>query len=389
MSDSPSAPPTQTVDTVLAHAGTGDTTTGAVAPPLHLSTTFARGDDYSLPDDFIYARYGSPTLRRAERVLQQLDGGADALLFGAGLGATAALLETLKAGDRLVAPTVMYHGAQEWMRRLQTVRGIRLALFDPAEPHALEAVLEPEGATMVWIECPVNPTWDVLDIADTAATTHAAGAILVVDSTVAPPVTTRPLELGADIVLHSATKYLNGHSDVLGGALIGRERDARWEEVERVRKLTGGAMAGFDAWLLLRGIKTLGVRFDRVSDSALRIARHFEGHPHVETVLYPGLESHPGHVVAREQMQRGFGGMLSLLVRGSEVQTLSVAKALRVFVRATSLGGVESLVEHRATVEGPYSVVPKNLLRFSVGLEDPGDLIADLEQALASLGPAS
>lgn len=382
MSGRASNPSTPGLDTILAHAGSGDAETGAVSPPLHLSTTFARGDDYALPDEFIYARYGNPTLRRAEQVLMELDGGADALLFGAGLAATAALLDTLKAGDRLLAPTIMYHGAQDWMRRLERERGVLFDLFDATDPRGLDQALAAGPVTMVWIESPINPTWDVLDISEVAAKVHAEGAILVVDSTVAPPITTRPLALGADIVLHSATKYLNGHSDVLGGALITRRIDERWAEVEEIRKYTGGSMSAFDAWLLLRGVKTLGVRYDRCSETALTIARHFESHPLVQGVLYPGLESHPGHDIARRQMTRGFGGMLSLLVRGDEAQALAVARALRVFVRATSLGGVESLAEHRASVEGPHSVVPKNLLRLSVGLEAPGDLVEDLEQAL-------
>lgn len=371
------------IDTLLLHAIAADRATGAAVPALHLSTTFARDDDYELPGDFLYRRYGSPTLAQAEATLRDLDHGAGALLFSAGLSAAAALLETLRAGDRLVAPKVMYHGAQDWMRHLETHRGVALTVFDSARADTLDMALAARPATMVWIESPTNPSLDVIDIARAAESTHQAGGILVVDSTAAPPVTTRPLDLGADVVMHSATKYLNGHSDVLGGVLVTRVVDRRWEEVARVRRLTGGIMAPFDAWLLLRGLKTLGVRFDRSSASALQLARHFQDHPKLEAVLYPGLERHPGHAIAARQMTRGFGGLMSLLIRGGRAEALGVATRLRTFVRATSLGGVESLVEHRATVEGPHSAVPANLLRLSIGLEDPRDLIADLEAALA------
>jgi cystathionine gamma-synthase len=262
---------------------------------------------------------------------------------------------------------------------------VALTLFDARDPGALERAVAAHPPTLVWLESPVNPTWDVIDIAAAAEVTHAAGGILAVDSTVAPPVTTRPLELGADIVVHSATKYLNGHSDVLGGVLVTARVTDRWEEVRRVRKLTGGIMAPFEAWLLVRGLRTLAIRFDRCSANALRIARHLEGHAGVERVLYPGLESHPGHEVARRQMTRGFGGMLSLLVRGDGADARGLATRLKLFTPATSLGGVESLVEHRRTVEGPDSLVPENLLRFSIGIEDPEDLIADLDAALGAV----
>ena len=374
------------LDTRIVHSGVRPGPDGEVVPPLHFSTTFARTEQYELPGDFVYGRYGSPTLNLAEEALSALDGGAEALLFGAGLGATFSVLETLKEGARLVAPTIMYHGAHDWMRRLMHERRIDVSLFDAAEPGSLESVLADGDTDMVWIESPVNPTWDVIDIAEAAKAAHAVGATLVVDSTVAPPVTTRPLELGADIVLHSATKYLNGHSDVLGGLLVTRNVDDRWEEIRTIRKLTGGSMAPMSAWLLLRGLRTLHIRYQRSSETALLIAQRFESHPAVEAVLYPGLATHRGHAVARRQMTGGFGGMLSLLVRGSEAETKDVAKALRVFYRATSLGGVESLAEHRASVEGPHSVVPKNLIRLSVGLEDPTDLVSDLEQAFESAG---
>lgn len=372
------------IDTRLARAGHFvDAETGAVVPPLHTSTTFARGEDYELTNDFIYGRYSAPTVDLVESVIRDLESAEAALLFASGMSAVVAVLDTLRTGERLVAPTVMYHGAQNWMRRVAERRGVTLTLFDAADPEGLRRAVEEAPVTLVWIESPVNPTWDVIDIEFAARVAHGVGALLVVDSTVAPPVTTQALSLGADIVMHSATKYLNGHSDVIGGVLATNSPDARWEEIEEIRKQMGGILAPFEAWLLLRGLRTLGVRYDRCSSTALRIAEHFESHSEVDACLYPGLESHPGHVVARRQMRRGFGGMLSLLVKGDGVRAKQVATRLRLFTPATSLGGVESLVEHRASVEGPLSQVPENLLRFSIGLEDPADLIADLEAALA------
>ncbi len=372
-------------DTLLARANDYvDDRSGGVVPPLVTTTTFARDRDYELVGDHVYARYGGPTAEQAESVLCALEGASDAFVFSSGMSAVVVLLETLRSGDHLVAPTVMYHGAQDWFRRLAERRGIGLRFFDASEAGALEREVAAGPTTMLWIESPVNPTWDVIDIEAAASAAHAVGAALVVDSTVAPPVTTRALDLGADIVLHSATKYLNGHSDLTGGALATRSSDARWEEVGEVRKYTGTVLAPFEAWLLLRGLRTLGLRYRRASDNALAIARRMSGHPAVESCLYPGLDGHPGHDVAKRQMTAGFGGMLSLLLADDPQgeRCRRVATSLRHFTPATSLGGVESLVEHRATVEGPHSQVPRNLLRFSIGIEDADDLIEDLEAAL-------
>lgn len=371
------------IDTLLAHGGyRPDPGSGAVIPPLVSSATYARGPGHELPDEFQYSRSGSPTVRDVERVLARLDGGAEAMLFGSGMAAVTTAFETLRAGDRVVAPRVMYHGAQDWLFRLSERRGIELALFDAADPGALASSVAGADTALVWIESPVNPTWDVIDIEAAAGTAHAAGAVLAVDSTVAPPVTTRPLELGADLVFHSATKYLNGHSDLTAGALITREADDCWAEIRHVRTLAGTIIGAFEAWLLLRGLRTLALRYDRASSNALALARHLEDRDGVDAVLYPGLPSHPGHELAGRQMTGGFGGMMSLMIDGDADRAKAVAGATRVFTEATSLGGVESLIEHRATVEGPHSVVPENLLRLSVGIEDPGDLVADLEAAL-------
>ena len=362
-----------------------DPANGAVAPPIQPATTFARGADHELLGAYTYARTRSPSDDLAERIFAQLDGGAEARLFGSGMAAVTSLFEIVDSGRHIVAPRVMYHTAQDWLRRISARRGIGLDFFDASDPAALARAVRPGETDIVWTEVATNPNWEVIDLAAAAEAAHAAGALLGVDATVAPPVTTRALALGADFVFHSATKYLNGHSDVTAGVLVAAVADARWEEVKLVRNLTGGMLGPFEAWLLLRGLRTLALRFDQASRSALEIARHFEGHPKLEAVLYPGLESHPGHAVAARQMTGGFGGMLSITVKGGAAEARAVATGTRLFIPATSLGGVESLIEHRATVEGPQSVVAANLLRLSVGIEETADLIADLEQALAKI----
>ena len=379
MTDAPRPSP----ETLLAQAAHFiDPADGAIVPPIRPSTTFARDADYALMGRSDYIRPDNAPYEAVEPLLAALDGGAEALLFSSGLAAASALLETVRTGEHVVAQRIMYYGALAWLRRVSERRGIGLTLFDAGEPESLADAIRPGETALVWIETPANPTWDVVDIAAAAELAHGAGAALAVDSTAAPPVTTRALDLGADIVFHSATKYLNGHTDVLAGVLVTKETDARWQEIGQVRGLTGGVLGSFEAWLLLRGLRTLALRFERASASALKIAQHFEGHPNVARVLYPGLESHPGHAVARRQMRNGFSGMLSLLIDGDAEAAKSVATRLKLIVPATSLGGVESLVEHRKTVEGPTSAVPDNLLRFSIGIEQADELIADLEQAL-------
>ena len=379
MTDAPRPSP----ETLLAQAAHFiDPADGAIVPPIRPSTTFARDADYALMGRSDYIRPDNATYEAVEPLLAALDGGAEALLFSSGLAAVSAVLETVRTGEHVVAQRIMYYGALAWLRHVSERRGIGLTLFDAGEPESLADAIRPGETALVWIETPANPTWDVVDIAAAAELAHGAGAALAVDSTAAPPVTTRALDLGADIVFHSATKYLNGHTDVLAGVLVTKETDARWQEIGQVRGLTGGVLGSFEAWLLLRGLRTLALRFERASASALKIAQHFEGHPNVARVLYPGLESHPGHAVARRQMRNGFSGMLSLLIDGDAEAAKSVATRLKLIVPATSLGGVESLVEHRKTVEGPTSAVPDNLLRFSIGIEQADELIADLEQAL-------
>jgi cystathionine gamma-synthase len=359
-----------------------DEATGGISPPLQLSTTYARDADYAYIGDYSYSRSANPTWEVLEKVCAELDGGADAKCFASGMAAVCAFFETVNSGEHVVAPQVMYHGSQDWLRRISEKRSIGLSLFDAGDIDDLRRAVIPGKTTVVWIESPVNPTWDVIDIALAAEIAHAAGAVLAVDATVASPVTTRALEYGADIVFHSATKYMNGHSDVVAGILVTARDDERWQEVKLVRTLTGGVLGPHEAWMLLRGMRTLFLRFDRASQTALQLAQHFETHPRLQQVLYPGLESHPGHAIARRQMTRGFGGMLSLLVKGGAEEAKRIAGNTRLFVRATSLGGVESLIEHRASVEGLHSQVPQNLLRLSIGIENCRDLIDDLEQSL-------
>lgn len=358
--------------------------TGGVVPALHAATTYARDADFELPADLRYSRYGNPTVMVAEGLLSQLENAVETRLFGSGLAAAAAVIGTVRNGEHILAPKIMYHGAQDLIRKTADEHGAEVSFFDQTDATALEAGLRPNTA-IVWIESPVNPTWDIIDIADAAEKAHSVGACLCLDATVTPPVTTRALSLGVDIVFHSASKYLNGHSDVLAGALCTNFIGDRWKEIIRHRNLTGGVLGTFEAWLLIRGLRTLPIRFQRSSENAMAIARHFEKHPQFERVLYPGLESHPGYAIARKQMTGGYGGMLSFLVESGEDAAKAMAQNLKVFLAAASLGGVESLVEHRASVEGPNSLVPSNLVRFSIGIEDVDDLISDIEQALAAL----
>lgn len=361
-----------------------DAETGAVVPAIQLSSTYARDAEGEARQSYVYARSGGPTVKQAEAVLANLDGGEDSMVFAAGMAAIVCVLETLNAGDHVVAPRVMYHGVINWLLRLQDKRGIKVTFFDQADETALQKAIQPD-TVLVWIETPINPNWDVIDIAAAAQAAHDVGARLVVDCTVAAPCTTNALALGADIVFHSATKYLAGHSDITAGVLTCAKADDYWEELQDIRTLTGSVIAAFEAWLLIRGIRTLYVRYERASTNAMKIAQHFENHPKIAQVIYPGLAAHPGHKIAKRQMTGGFSGMLSILTHDAATAH-DVSRFVQVFINATSLGGVESLIEHRIKVEGPNSIVPDTLLRLSIGIEDADDLINDLEQALDRAG---
>jgi len=363
---------------------TVDPVTGAIVPPLHTATTYARGADYQLVGGRVYGRDELPTVEPAERLLTRLEGGAESLLFSSGMAAATSVFRALtRPGDHVVASEAMYFGMRVWLRRFAAQWQVELDLVDASRPDEVRRAVRPGQTRLVWVETPANPTWDVVDLADAAATAHAAGARLAVDSTAATPVHTRPIELGADLVMHSATKYLNGHSDVIAGALVTARTDDAWQALRTYRHDDGNTLGAFEAWLLLRGMRTLFARVERQSASALELARRLEGAPGVR-VLYPGLSSHPGHEVAKRQMRGGFGGMMSIRVDGGREAALAVAGRLEVFVRATSLGGVESLVEHRQTAEGAATISPPDLLRLSIGLEDVDDLWRDLAQALGA-----
>lgn len=355
-----------------------------VSPAIHPSTTYARDAAYEKVDGHGYTRDENPTYEQCEALLVALEEGQQARLFSSGMAAATAALLALSPGDHIVAPSVMYYGLRNWLLEVGVHWGLKVDFVPPGDIEAIAAAVRPGATKLVWVETPCNPTLEVTDIAAAADVAHGAGAKLAVDSTVATPVLTRPLTLGADLVMHSATKYLNGHSDVLAGALVTARDDEWWQRIHALRHQNGGMLGPFEAWLLLRGMRTLYLRVARSCESALAIARHFEGDRRLEAVLYPGLSAHAGHEVAVAQMTGGFGGILSIRVAGGAEAALAVAKAVKLFVPATSLGGVESLIEHRATAEGASSPVPADLLRLSVGIEDTGDLIADLDQALSA-----
>ena len=358
-----------------------------VVPPIHVSTTYERAADLSYPGGRGYARDQNPTFEQVEALLAKLEQGAGALVFASGMAAATAAFMALKPGDHVVAPRVMYWSLRKWLLEFALPWGLSVDFYDnaAADQRADLSRRVRNGATkLVWLETPANPTWAVTDIAMAAEIAHKAGARLAIDSTAATPVLTRPIEFGADLVMHSATKYLNGHTDVVAGALVAARDDEYWARIKYLRLANGAVLGPFETWLLMRGMRTLYARVEMQARSALAIATHFAHHPKLFAVLYPGLPDDPGHAAARRQMKGGFGAMLSIRVKGGEAAAIGCAAALKIFKRATSLGGVESLVEHRASIEGPDSPCPPDLLRISVGLEAVEDLIADLEQALAA-----
>ena len=358
--------------------------TGALVPPVHLPSTYERAADNSYPRGYVYGRPDNATAREAEAVLAMLEGGAAAMVFGSGMSAATSVFQALEPGAHVVAPTVMYWALRHWLAQES---GLAVDFVDTSDPDALRAALRPGATKLVWLETPSNPLWTVSDIAAAAEAAHRAGALLAVDSTVATPILTRPLDLGADLVMHSATKYLNGHSDVIAGALVCARQDAFWARIAGVRAAQGKILGPFEAFLLIRGMRTLDLRVRAQSAGALALARHFAARADIAQVLYPGLASHAGHALAARQMQGGFGGMLSVRVAGGAARAIAAAAHVRLWKRATSLGGVESLIEHRASIEGPDSPCPDDLLRLSVGLESPDDLARDLDAALAAARP--
>ena len=379
-------PPNVRLSTLAAQAlGWTDPATRAVVPPLVPSAPYERAPDGSYPGGHTYTRDQNPTYDQAETLLARLEGGRAALLFSSGMAAATTVFETLAVGDHVVAPAQMYWTVRRWLQDLAAQGRISLDLVPNGDLDALRAAVRPGQTKIVWVETPANPTCAVTDIAATVEIAHAAGARVVADGTVATPVLSRPLELGADLVMHSATKQLNGHSDVLAGALVTARDDDFWGRIKRDRAYRGAVLGPFEAWLLLRGMRTVFLRVSTAALNAQRVAEALSEHPGVVQVMYPGLSDHPGHEVAARQMRGGFGMMVSIRPVGGEQAAKRVVAALRVFRNATSLGGVESLVEHRAPVEGPGTNVPVDLLRLSIGIEDADDLVADLNQALPTV----
>ena len=360
-----------------------DPQTRAITPPIHVSSTYLRDEDNQYRNGRVYARDNNPAFDQAEALLCALERGHQALLFASGMASATAVFLALSPGDHVLAPQVMYWALRNWLMTFATHWGLQVELIDMTDPDAVRAAIRHGKTQLVWAETPANPLWTITDIAATAEIAHQAGALFAVDSTVATPVLSQPLALGADIVMHAATKYLNGHSDLIAGALVTRQDNDHWQRVRKVRAQIGATLGSFESWLLLRGMRTLHLRVAAASQSAQRIAEHFAEHPLVQRVLYPGLTDSPGHSVAARQMHGGFGGMMSLCAHGGEAAAIAVAAHTGLWKRATSLGGTESLIEHRASVEGVGTPAAPNLLRLSVGIEHVDDLIADMEQALA------
>jgi cystathionine gamma-synthase len=359
-----------------------DPVTKAVVPPIHMASTYLRDEDNGYSSGRIYARSDNPTFDQAEATLTALEGGAKSLIFSSGMSAATACFLALAPGDHVVTSKVMYWALRNWLMTFATHWGLKVEFVDTDDTDQVAAAVKPGVTKLVWIETPANPTWSVSDIAAIAAIAHKAGALLGVDSTVATPVLTRPIEHGADIVMHSATKYLNGHSDIIAGALTGARDDAYWAKLRAIRSQLGTILGQTEAWLLMRGMRTLFPRVAWACKSAQSLAEKFAEHPMIEQVLYPGLPSFAGHAAAARQMSGGFGGMLSVRVKGGERAAIATAARVDLWKRATSLGGVESLIEHRASIEGPGTPCPPDLLRLSVGVEESSDLFDDLDQAL-------
>ncbi|MGR3610002.1 MAG: trans-sulfuration enzyme family protein [Sulfitobacter sp.] len=366
-------------------AGAVDTQSGGVVPALPMATTYLRGEDYQpLRPDNIYLRDQSDIVRVAENVLAQLEGAADALLFPSGMAAIAAAFRTVPNGGRVLMQSQIYWGTTKWVRDFCARREIVLREVEASDTDAFTRLCETFKPTLALIETPSNPWLRIVDIEAAAQTVHAAGGILVVDSTAATPILQKPLSLGADIVMHSATKGINGHSDVLAGVLAVRDTEQKvWNDIKVDRHDAGAVIGPFEAWLLVRGMRTLPLRMRQMTQNALAVAEFLAEQPQVEAVLYPGLATHAGHKLATSQMAGGYGSLLSCVVRGGADVALQVAGRLNLFHRATSLGGVESLVEHRHTIE-PHTGIPEGLLRLSVGIEDIEDLKADLRGALGN-----
>ncbi len=371
------------IETLAVHKGRAvDPSTRAVTPPLHMSTTFERDADGSYPQGFIYGRSDNPNRRLLEDCLAALERGDSAAAFSSGMAAIMSVFQTLRPGDHVIAPSDIYHGTAKLLREVMAWWGLQATFVDMSSTDAVEHAVE-DATRMIFIETPSNPLLKITDVAAVAEFARRRGIHTVCDNTWATPVLQRPLELGVDLVVHSSTKYLGGHGDVTGGVVVAASSQGLFERVRQVQQDGGAVPSPFDCWLLLRSVRTVPYRVRAHTENAGRIARFLADHPQVVEVFHPGLPQHPGHDVARRQMS-DFGGMLSFRVKGGSEAAFRVAAKTRLFTRATSLGSYESLIEHRASIEGPHSATPDDLLRVSVGLENAEDLIADLGQALES-----
>lgn len=369
------------METLAVHAGaTADPVTGSVAPPLYLSTTFLHGPATEELHGYIYVRDKNPIQDRLEAALSALEGGEDALVFSSGMGAAAAFFQSLEPGSHVIIPEDVYVHVRDVAAQYFANWHLEYSTVDTESTAAIAAAVR-SNTKAIWAETPSNPQMKIMNIAAVAKIASRAGACLAVDNTFASPVLQRPLELGADVVMHSTTKYCGGHSDVQGGCLVFQQRKPWYEKLLSVRTVLGAVCSPFNSWLILRGLRTLPCRMERHSANAMAVAKALVQSKQVERVFYPGLASHPGHEVAAAQMKQ-FGGMMSILIKGGWDEAVRVVGRVKLFQAATSLGGVESLIEHRASAEGKGTTSPRNLLRLSIGLEHPDDLIADLLQAL-------
>ncbi len=369
------------IETLAVHAGHRiDPATGAVTPPIYLSTTFERQVDGSYPQGYSYIRDNNPNREALEECLAQLEGGVAAAAFSSGSAATMTVFQALTPGDHIIAPKDAYSGTSYLLREILTPWGLEVTFVDMTNITKVSAAIQP-NTKLIWVETPSNPMLKITDIGKISNIAHQANARCVCDNTWASPIGQNPFKNGADLVIHSTTKYLGGHSDVLGGVTISKVDDDFFKKIRTIQKAGGAVASPFDCWLVLRGIQTLPYRMKAHTENASKIATFLSKHPQVEVVHYPGLKQHPGHEIAASQMQL-FGGMLSFQVKGGRERAFAVAGSLKIFTQATSLGGVESLIEHRASIEGEDTKTPENLLRVSVGLENVEDLIEDLIQAL-------
>ena len=359
-----------------------DPETGSVVPSIDHSATYSRDENYQPRQAYWYRRDGNKTTQLAEEIISELENANASLLFSSGMSACTAVLEMLPAEAHIAVPRVMYHGVLGQIQNFASKNRIRVDYYEAGDLASMESIIKNGVTQLVWVETPNNPNWEVTDISSASELAHKAGAKLIVDATATPPTMTKSLDLGADISFHSATKYLNGHSDISAGALSFNQQSSMYENLFTIRKLHGTVLNSQDAFLLIRGLRTLFLRVEKNSQNAMLLAKHFNNHEFIEKVLYPGLETHPNHQIAKHQTNGQFGGMLSVIVKGSKTDAINVVRACKVFYPATSLGGVESLIEHRKTVSGDDFPVNENLIRISAGIEDPVDLINDLEQAL-------